>query len=201
MKQHYPISVVRGRAVVLPERNIDTDRIIPARFLTTTISEGLGVHAFTDWRYHADGSPRGDCPLNDPRAQGAQVLVTGRNFGCGSSREHAAWALRDLGIRVVIASEIADIFRANATRNGILPVVLPETTVSKLAARPFEEVEIDLITRVVRATGIETAEFTIDVFARRCLLEGMDELGYLLHRLPLIETFEQSNGGRLTCTP
>jgi 3-isopropylmalate/(R)-2-methylmalate dehydratase small subunit len=189
-----PFTTVRSRIVVLPDAHIDTDRIIPARFLTTTSREGLGRHAFADWRRAPDGSERADCPLNDPRCRDSRILVAGHNFACGSSREHAAWSLADLGIRVVISTEIADIFRANAARNGILPIVAPHEHVSPLLAAPFADAEVDLEAREVRPAGAETRfrrfSFDTDPFTRRCLLDGVDHLGYLLRHMPAIEAFE-----------
>ncbi|MEZ6317824.1 MAG: 3-isopropylmalate dehydratase small subunit [Phycisphaerales bacterium] len=189
-----PINTVRTPAVVLPDENIDTDRIIPARFLTTTTSDGLGQHAFCDWRYAPDGSPRPEFPFNDPRATGAQILIAGRNFACGSSREHAAWALYDLGVRVVISTEIADIFRANAARNGILPIVVPEREHQHLLSAPFAEVAVDLEACTITPAGAEPFTFTIDAFMRECLLAGVDHLGYLLSRMDEIEAFDARGG-------
>ena len=181
---------VTSRAVVLPESHIDTDRIIPARFLTTTSSDGLGEHAFSDARRNADGTPNESFPFNDPRAAGAEILVAGHNFGCGSSREHAAWALADLGVRVVISTEIADIFRANAARNGILPIVVDQETHARLLAAPFGEVRVDLEERTITPDGSGPVSFEVDGFMRRCLLDGTDHLGYLLSRMDAIEAFD-----------
>src|SRR5579862_1026388 len=142
-----PLKRVRSRTVVIPLSNIDTDQIIPARFLTTTSKEGLGKHLFADWRYRADGTPIPEFVLNQPAAAGCQVLVAGRNFGCGSSREHAPWALVDYGIRAVISTEIADIFRSNALKNGLLPIIVDEATSAWLLAHAGAEVEIDLDSR------------------------------------------------------
>lgn len=181
---------LQSRTVCLPERNIDTDRIIPARFLTTTTREGLGRHAFNDWRWREDDSPDPDFPLNRPEAQGAQILVAGRNFGCGSSREHAPWALRDAGLRAVISAEIADIFRSNALKNGLLPIVLDEAVVDELLAQPGLELDIDVAAATVTLPDGRVFGFPIDGFARTCLLEGVDQLGYLLRQLPHIQRFE-----------
>ena len=141
-----PLKTLRSRTVVLPAANIDTDQIIPARFLTTTTREGLGQHLFADWRYDAQGAPRPDFALNRPAAQGCQILVAGRNFGCGSSREHAPWALIDYGLRAVVSTEIADIFRNNSLKNGLLPVVVDEATSRWLIEHPGAEITIDLET-------------------------------------------------------
>ncbi|MBW8851086.1 MAG: 3-isopropylmalate dehydratase small subunit [Xanthomonadales bacterium] len=187
---------LQSRTVCLPERNIDTDRIIPARFLTTTTREGLGRHAFNDWRWREDGSPDPDFPLNRPEAQGAQILVAGRNFGCGSSREHAPWALRDAGLRAVVSAEIADIFRSNALKNGLLPIVLDEAVVDALLAQPGLELDIDVAAATVTLPDGRAFGFPIDGFARTCLLEGVDQLGYLLRQLPHIQRFEGASHAR-----
>jgi 3-isopropylmalate/(R)-2-methylmalate dehydratase small subunit len=187
---------VRSRTVCLPERNIDTDRIIPARFLTTTTREGLGAHAFNDWRYRADGSPDPDFALNRPDAAGAQILVAGRNFGCGSSREHAPWALLDFGLRAVVSAEIADIFRSNALKNGLLPIVLAADVVDELLASPGLALEIDVAASEVALPDGRRYAFPIDGFARTCLLEGVDQLGYLLKHTPAIQTYEDLRHAR-----
>ena len=181
-----PIRRIVSPALVLPAENIDTDQIIPARFLTTTERAGLGEHAFADWR----GRP--DSPFDDPRASEAEILVAGRNFGCGSSREHAPWALLDLGIRVVISSAIADIFRANAIQNGLLPVVVDERTHAELLRWPWAPVGVDLERQHVELPEGGVAPFPFDAFARRCLLEGTDELGYLMARGEHIRAFEEA---------
>jgi 3-isopropylmalate/(R)-2-methylmalate dehydratase small subunit len=191
-----PMTSVRSRTVVLPFTNVDTDQIIPARFLTTTTKEGLGRQLFSDWRYRADGTPIPDFVLNRPEALGCEVLVAGRNFGCGSSREHAPWALLDYGIRAVISTEIADIFRGNALKNGLLPVTVDEPTAAWLLAHPGAAVTIDLATaRLTLPTGV-SIEFPIEAFARHCLLHGIDELGYLRGKLPEIERYESVHAGR-----
>jgi 3-isopropylmalate/(R)-2-methylmalate dehydratase small subunit len=185
-----PMKSVRSRTVVLPLTNVDTDQIIPARFLTTTTKVGLGRQLFSDWRYRADGTPNPDFVLNRPEALGCEVLVAGRNFGCGSSREHAPWALVDYGIRAVISTEIADIFSGNALKNGLLPVTVDESTAAWLIAHPGASVTIDLETaRLQLPTGV-SIEFPIEAFARHCLLHGIDELGYLRGKLPEIERYE-----------
>jgi 3-isopropylmalate/(R)-2-methylmalate dehydratase small subunit len=179
-----------SRTVVLRERNIDTDQIIPARFLTTTQRQGLGRHAFNDWRALPDGSPDPDFPFNRPENAGAQILVAGRNFGCGSSREHAPWALADLGLRAVISSEIADIFRSNALKNGLLPIVLDDAIVDELLDRPGIELHIDVAAGSVTLPDGRSFAFPLDAFARTCLLEGVDQLGYLLRHDTAIARFE-----------
>ena len=191
-----PITVIRSRTVVMPSTNIDTDQIIPARFLTTTVREGLGVSLFADWRYDADGRPRQDFVLNQPQAQGCRVLVAGRNIGCGSSREHAPWALLDYGFRAVISTEIADIFRNNSLKNGLLPVVVDEAAHGWLIAHPGAEVEVDLPAATLRLPDGTQAPFPIEAFSRYCLMNGIDELGYLLGQLPAIERYERSRGTR-----
>ena len=185
-----PFKQLASRTVVLRERNIDTDQIIPARFLTTTQREGLGAHAFHDWRQRADGAQDPDFPFNRKENAGAQILVAGRNFGCGSSREHAPWALLDLGLRAVISSQIADIFRSNALKNGLLPIVLDEAIVDELLASPGIELSIDVATRTVTLPDGRRFEFPLDAFAQTCLLEGVDQLGYLLTQRPAIQRFE-----------
>ena len=182
---------IRSRIVVMPTANIDTDQIIPARFLTTTTKEGLGRRLFSDWRYRPDGSPNPDFVLNRPEAAGCTILVAGRNFGCGSSREHAPWALRDYGFEVVISSEIADIFRNNSLKNGLLPVVVDEATLTQLFARPGAEVEVDLESTTLTLPDGRRVAFTIDAFARHCLLHGVDELGFILGNQGAIEAFER----------
>jgi 3-isopropylmalate/(R)-2-methylmalate dehydratase small subunit len=185
-----PFKQLASRTVVLRERNIDTDQIIPARFLTTTQREGLGAHAFHDWRQRADGAQDPDFPFNRKENAGAQILVAGRNFGCGSSREHAPWALLDLGLRAVVSSQIADIFRSNALKNGLLPIVLDDTIVDELLASPGIELSIDVATRTVTLPDGRRFEFPLDAFAQTCLLEGVDQLGYLLTQKPAIQRFE-----------
>ena len=184
---------IRSRTVVLPNTNIDTDQIIPARFLTTTTRAGLGEKLFNDWRYLPDGTPRADFVLNQPQARGCQVLVAGRNFGCGSSREHAPWALVDFGIRAVISTEIADIFRTNALKNSLLPVIVDEPTSRWLLENPGAEVEIDLQDSALRLPTGQTVRFAIEAFARYCLLHGIDELGYLLAQQEHIARYERTH--------
>ncbi len=186
-----PIKVLRSRTVVLPMSNIDTDQIIPARFLTTTTREGLGQNLFADWRYDAQGAPRPEFALNRPEAQGCQVLVAGRNLGCGSSREHAPWALLDYGIRAVISTEIADIFRNNSLKNGLVPVVVDENTSRWLIEHPGVEVSIDLDSTTLLLPGGERVKFPLEAFSRYCLMNGIDELGFLLGRMNEIKAYEQ----------
>ncbi len=184
------VSTYRSRTVVMPASNIDTDQIIPARFLTTTTREGLGRQLFADWRYAPDGTAKADFVLNQPSSAGCQILVAGRNFGCGSSREHAPWALLDFGIRAVISTEIADIFRNNSLKNGLLPIVVDEATSRWLIANPGSEVQIDLATATLRLATGASVSFPIDPFARYCLLNGVDELGFLLQQEQRIAEYE-----------
>jgi 3-isopropylmalate/(R)-2-methylmalate dehydratase small subunit len=176
-------TTLRSRAVVLPVNDIDTDQIIPARFLKTTDKAGLGVSLFSDWRYDAEGRPRPDFALNAPRAKGAAVLVAGDNFGCGSSREHAPWALTGFGFRAVVATSFADIFRNNALKNGLLPVAVDaaahRSLVEQLARAPDAELSIDLAAQSLAMPDGTRVTFPIDGFSRTCLLEGVDELGYI----------------------
>ncbi len=185
-----PFKQLKSRTLVLRERNIDTDQIIPARFLTTTERKGLGKFAFNDWRALPDGSPNPEFPFNRAENSGAQILDAGRNFGCGSSREHAPWALLDLGLRAVISSEIADIFRSNALKNGLLPIVLDDAIVDELLAQPGIELSIDIATRTLILPDGRAFQFPLDAFAQTCLLEGVDQLGYLLKQQPAIQNFE-----------
>jgi 3-isopropylmalate/(R)-2-methylmalate dehydratase small subunit len=186
-----PIKTLRSRTVVLPNSNIDTDQIIPARFLTTTTRDGLGQHLFSEWRYDSQGGLRPDFALNRPEAQGCQILVAGRNLGCGSSREHAPWALLDYGFRAVVSTEIADIFRSNSLKNGLLPVVVDEGTSRWLLDHPGAEVTIDLESATLTLPTGDWVKFPIEAFSRYCLLNGVDELGFLLGRMGEIKAYEQ----------
>jgi 3-isopropylmalate/(R)-2-methylmalate dehydratase small subunit len=188
-----PIRKISSKTVVLPYSDIDTDQIIPARFLTTTSKTGLGQHAFSNWRYNADGSAKGDFILNQPAAQGCQILVAGNNFGCGSSREHAPWALLDCGFKAVISTEIADIFRSNSLKNGLLPLVIDKVTHSWLMSNPGVELNIDLETDTVTLPNGKAISFNIEGFARYCLLNGVDELGFLLKQIDTIKLYEQAH--------
>ncbi len=187
---------LRSQSVVLRQTNIDTDQIIPARFLSTTERAGLGRNAFNDWRWQADGSPNPAFPFNQPENAGRGILLAGRNFGCGSSREHAPWALTDLGLRAIVSSEIADIFRNNSLKNGLLPVVLAETDVQVLMERPDDELVIDVAARELRTPDGRVYPFPLDAFAQTCLIEGVDEMGYLLARQADIEHYEETRHAR-----
>jgi 3-isopropylmalate/(R)-2-methylmalate dehydratase small subunit len=177
-------TTLTSRLVSLPIDDIDTDQIIPARFLKTTEKAGLGPNLFSDWRYNADGSPRADFALYEPEVQGAQILLAGRNFGCGSSREHAPWALSAWGFRAIIAQSFADIFRGNALKNGVLPLAVGEAMHTRIvrerAGHPEFTVTIELPEQRLLLPGGEAVPFEIDAFAKKCLLHGLDELGYLL---------------------
>jgi len=191
-----PFTAFTSRTMVLPATNIDTDQIIPARFLTTTTRAGLGAHLFADWRYDSSGAPRPEFVLNRPESAGARILVAGRNFGCGSSREHAPWALLDYGLRAVVSTEIADIFRSNSLKNGLLPVIVDETTSEWLLGHPGAEITVDLAAGTLTLPTAARVPFPIEAFARHCLLNGVDELGYLLSRSGEIEGYERRPSGR-----
>ncbi|WP_187335544.1 3-isopropylmalate dehydratase small subunit [Novosphingopyxis iocasae] len=187
-----PFQRLKSGTVVLRQANIDTDQIIPARFLTTTSREGLGENAFYDWRYDDAGAPCEDSPLDGPEHEGHAILVAGPNFGCGSSREHAPWALSDFGFRAVVSSDIADIFKSNALKNGLLPVEIDAETHAKLLDRPGREVTIDLEQGLLTSGNDIEARFTVEPFARQCLLEGNDPLAYLTDRMDAITAYEDA---------
>jgi len=187
-----PLRIIESRTVVLPRENIDTDQIIPARFLKVTDKKGLGKALFSDWRYDEQGAPRPEFVLNAPAAAGARILVAGDNFGCGSSREHAPWALVDYGIQAVVSTSIADIFKNNALKNGLVPVVLDAASHRKLLEAPGAQIRINLETQTISLPGGGEARFVIDGFARYCLMNGVDELGYLLSKESAIGAFEQA---------
>jgi 3-isopropylmalate/(R)-2-methylmalate dehydratase small subunit len=189
-----PIRKIFSRTAVLPSTDIDTDQIIPARFLRTTTRDGLGKHLFSDWRYNADGSDRSDFVLNQSQSRGCAVLVGGRNFGCGSSREHAPWALLDYGFRAVVSTEIADIFRSNSLKNGLLPIVVDAATHGWLLANPGAEVAIDLEATTLTLPDGRALQFPVEPFARVCLLNGVDQLGYLLSKDAQISAYERASG-------
>ncbi len=189
-----PFQTLTSRTVVLSQESIDTDQIIPARFLTTTSRDGLGDKAFYDWRYDGNGKARKDALLNQIDPHEHRVLVAGDNFACGSSREHAPWALLDYGFRAVISTSIADIFTSNALKNGLLPITVDTDTHARLLADPGGRVAIDLEAGTLSIGNEPPVRFEVEPFARRCLLDGVDPLGHLLERLPTIESFERANG-------
>jgi 3-isopropylmalate/(R)-2-methylmalate dehydratase small subunit len=195
-----PLTRFEGPAIAIGRDNIDTDQIIPARFLKTTNRTGLGAHLFADWRADSTGAVRPEFMLNTPVGATARVLVAGWNFGCGSSREHAPWALADFGFRAVVASSFADIFRQNALKNGVLPIQLPEATHDALLAHVFANpgatVGVDLARQTVTLPGGGEAPFGIDPFARECLLTGVDEIGWVLDQAVAIARFEAGHVGR-----
>ena len=187
-----PVKQIQSCTVVLPNKDIDTDQIIPARFLTTTSREGLGKAAFYDLRYNDDGSPDVTFALNSADSADCSVLVAGNNFGCGSSREHAPWALLDYGFKAVISTEIADIFRSNSLKNGLIPVIVDSDTHSWLLDNPGINVTIDIETASLTLPGERVIEFPIDGFARFCLLNGIDQLGFLQKHGDQISKFEET---------
>jgi 3-isopropylmalate/(R)-2-methylmalate dehydratase small subunit len=188
------VTTFTSRLAALPIDNIDTDQIIPARFLKTTSKAGLGDELFCDWRYDADGNPRPDFILNKPDGHAAQVLLAGDNFGCGSSREHAPWALLQYGFRAVISTSFADIFRGNSLKNSLLPITVPHPAHKALfdavRADPAVTVTIDLANQTLTLPGGSRVTFPIDQFAKHCMLEGIDELGYILQQDPAIAAYE-----------
>jgi 3-isopropylmalate/(R)-2-methylmalate dehydratase small subunit len=191
-----PFKKFSSRLVPLPHENVDTDQIIPARFLKTTTKEGLGRSLFYDWRYDAAGNPKQGFILNKPEIQGARILLAGNNFGCGSSREHAPWALSDFGFRAVISTSFADIFRANSLKNALLPILVGKAEHAQLlklcAEQPKVEVTVDLQAQELTLPGGTRIGFPIEPFSRKCLLEGIDELGYLLQFSDRIAAYESA---------
>lgn len=196
-----PFKTITTRVITIPADHIDTDQIIPARFLKTISKDGLGKNLFSDWRYDGEGNPNPDFPLNRPENQGARVLLAGDNFGCGSSREHAPWALTDYGFRVVISTSFADIFRNNALKNGLLPLVVDDDTheqlLSLVAEEPQLELTIDLDTQSLILPDGRRVMFPIDTFNKICMLEGLDQLGYLLKHEPEIQAYEHTHPARV----
>lgn len=191
-----PLRLITSRVVALPNENIDTDQIIPARFLKAIDKAGMGQHLFADWRYDAAGKPKPDFVLNQPWAQNAQILLTGDNFACGSSREHAVWALMGFGFRAVISTSIADIFRNNALKNGLLPIIVDHATHRHLfdvaQTMPEAEWRIDVAAQTLTVPDGQTIAFPLDAFSKTCLLEGIDELGYLLARQAAMTQYERT---------
>jgi 3-isopropylmalate/(R)-2-methylmalate dehydratase small subunit len=200
-----PFSTFSSAIIPLPAENVDTDQIIPARFLKTTQKSGLADALFYDWRYDADGQPRPDFVINQPQMQGRQILLAGDNFGAGSSREHAPWALTSWGIRAIFSTSFADIFRSNALKNGLLPIVVDEETHRALfacvAERPEAQVSVDLEAQVVHLPSDQDIAFEVDPFARQMLLAGTDEIGWLLDRSHAIDAWEAANPARVDTRP
>lgn len=192
-----PFLTLNATAVPLRAENVDTDQIIPARYLTAVTKAGMGEGLFAAWRYLPDGQPNPDFVLNQPQYAGAEILIAGRNFGSGSSREHAVWALTEYGFRAVISPGFADIFYNNALKNGLLPLTLPENTVNMLLdlveEQPDTRVLIDLPAQTVVLPDGQQASFEIDPYRKQCLLEGLDDLGYLLAQEPAISAYEQAH--------
>lgn len=191
---------LKSRVVPLQANDIDTDQIIPARFLKTTDKIGMAEALFSDWRYNPDGSPRLDFILNKPEVHGAQILLAGDNFGCGSSREHAAWALAGYGFRAIISTSFADIFRNNALKNGLLPVVVDKDTQQDLfdllEEVPDAELSIELSSQVLHLPDGKEITFPIDPFSKICLLKGMNELSYLMSFMDQIVAYEKRAADR-----
>ncbi|MEL7233465.1 MAG: 3-isopropylmalate dehydratase small subunit [Chloroflexota bacterium] len=196
-----PIKTFKGTMAPLPHNDIDTDQIIPARFLKVTDKEGLGAAAFTDWRYEEDGTPKPDFVLNKPEYSDAQILIGGHNFGCGSSREHAPWALMGAGMKAIVSTYFADIFRNNSLKNGLLPVVVDEAThrqlISLAEEDPGSEIQIDLESQTLTLPDGRQVSFPIDGFSKHCLLNGIDQMGYLLDMADQTEAYENTNGKRV----
>ena len=196
-----PIATFKGRAVALPARDIDTDQIIPARYLKTIDKQGLGKNLFNDWRYLPDGAPNPDFVLNQPHADGASILLAGDNFGCGSSREHAPWALMGFGFQAVISTSFADIFRNNSLKNGLIPIIVDDETHQELLTLAEKdksfEVEVDLPNQTLRLPTGRDVTFPIDAFSKKCLVAGVDQLGYLQQQEALIAAYETSHPTRI----
>ena len=194
-------TTLTSKMVAIPTENIDTDQIIPAQFLKTISKTGLGKNLFYHWRFLEDGVPNPDFPLNQPEAQGACILLAGDNFGCGSSREHAPWSLMDYGFQAIISTSFADIFRNNSLKNGLLPVIVDETTYQQLLSLveedPETSVTIDLAAQIVTLPDGRSVTFPIDNFSKTCMLDGLDQLGYLLKQEPRIAEFEATHPARV----
>ena len=196
-----PFKTLTSTVVAMPTTDVDTDQIIPARFLKTITKDGLGQNLFADWRYNEDGTPKADFVLNQPEAQGVQILLAGDNFGCGSSREHAPWALMDYGFKAIISTSFADIFRNNSLKNGLLPVEVDEETHQQLLSLVEEDpdltLKIDLESQTVLLPDGRAASFPLDGFSKTCLLEGLDQLGYLQKQLDATLAYEAANPARV----
>jgi 3-isopropylmalate/(R)-2-methylmalate dehydratase small subunit len=196
-----PIKTFTGRVAPLPINDIDTDQIIPARFLKVTDKNGLGEAAFSDWRYNSDGSPKPEFVLNKPEYKGTSVLVAGNNFGCGSSREHAPWALTGAGFRAVVSTYFADIFRNNSLKNGLLPIIVDAETQQQLISLseedPDTQVTVDLESQTLTLPDGRAVTFPIDAFSKECLLNGVDQLGYLLNLEDAVSAYEAEHAPRI----
>ncbi len=199
-----PLKPFTGTFVAVPVENIDTDQIIPARYLKTTNKQGLGEALFSDWRFNEQGNPKPDFPLNQPEHKGAAILLAGHNFGCGSSREHAPWALQGFGFKAVISTYFADIFKGNALKNGLLPIQVDADTHRQLLSiaqeDPAAALTVDLEKQTIMLPDGRAVKFPIDGFARRCLLQGVDQLGYLLDLAPAVAEYESAHPARVTTT-
>jgi len=196
-----PIKTFSGKVAALPINDIDTDQIIPARYLKVTDKAGLGAACFSDWRYNADGSPRPEFFLNQPEHQGSQVLVGGHNFGCGSSREHAPWALVGAGFKAVVSTDFADIFKNNALKNGLLPIIVDDEThrqlISLAEEDPATSVTVNLEAQTLTLPDGRAVKFPIDGFSKHCLLNGVDQLGFLMGLEESIARYESENPARV----
>ncbi|VAW31136.1 3-isopropylmalate dehydratase small subunit [hydrothermal vent metagenome] len=194
-------TTLTSHMVAMPTENIDTDQIIPAQFLKTISKKGLGKNLFYHWRYEENGAAKADFPLNQPAAQGANILLAGDNFGCGSSREHAPWSLMDFGFTAVISTGFADIFRNNSLKNGLLPIVVDAETHQQLfslvAEDPSSQIDIDLATQTITLPDGRSVQFPIDSFSKTCLLKGLDQLGYLLKQADAIAAYETTHPARV----
>jgi len=189
-----PFTNFESKMIPLPLNNIDTDQIIPARFLKTTSKLGLDKQLFNDWRYDADGNPKPDFVINKPEMQGRQVLLAGDNFACGSSREHAPWSLTQWGLRAVISTSFADIFKQNALKNSLLPIEVPADVHAELVAAGNDAtVKIDLANQTLTTPSGRQVQFPVDAFSKHCLMKGVDELGYILEQMPDIEAYEKAH--------
>jgi 3-isopropylmalate/(R)-2-methylmalate dehydratase small subunit len=199
-----PLKPFTATFVAIPTDNIDTDQIIPARFLKTTNKQGLGESLFSDWRYDSNGQPKPEFPLNQPDHKSAQILLAGHNFGCGSSREHAPWALQGYGFKAVISTYFADIFKGNSLKNGLLPIQVDHETHQQLLSiaqeDPTSQISIDLEKQTLTLPDGRAVKFPIDGFARECLLKGVDQLGYLLDLNTNVEAYESAHAARVTTT-
>ena len=186
------ITKIVSKTAVLNISDIDTDQIIPARFLTTTTLDGLGKYLFYDWRYNSDGTVNPEFILNDDKITNCHILVAGHNFGCGSSREHAPWALKDFGFQAIISSRIADIFRSNALKNGLIPIEVNDEILNKLLANPGINLSIDIKTSMLYLPDKQSVKYEIDQFSHHCLLEGIDELGFIQSHIEIIKDYEEN---------